>query len=289
MRRYSKATSLFFGVSVILLILAFIVQLTGGCRGEVFGISYSLQRPNPIFGGIIIFAAILSFLSKNFRSDTLNITDKLFSRTYLAHSFWYSLLFLGLFTLAMELFAKQGSIFDLNREDAIGTYFHAFLLFLVGFLAISRSQVTKNKPFRWYVFGGLFWAMAIDELTSIHESIPRRLSLGQSSNEICGLVSWTVLLAPVILFVALYFFFISYRLGKKSRVFIILAIACYLTAVSLEQLILGSHIPTAECLAEEGIEMLGTSSFIIALALAHKHPDRVFKLPFNTKKHRTIR
>jgi len=222
----------------------------------------------------VVAFAILSFLTKDLRLDAERIVERLASRNKASLFFWGSCFIVAVFILTMGARSADLSIFDLNREDALGTYFHSLLLFIVGLFALSRANDRRNKPFGWLVMSWIFWVMAIDELTSIHESIPRRLSIGHSTNEIFGFVSWTVLLAPVILLVLAYFIKVSMRLSNRSRFLIILGGACYVTAVALEQMILGPHIQTLQCVAEEGMEITGTTMFIVAFAINRGLPDR---------------
>lgn len=274
MKRFSSfgRVFIFWGIAVLLISVA--VQLSGGWRGVIGGLHFSLQRPNPLMALTVVIFSVAAIFSTRVREDAREVVDWMISKRTSAIVFWIICVFMGCFILAMGAFHGNLSVFDLNREDGLGTYFHGFLLFIAGIFILSRTRTHSNKPLGWLAMAGIFWAMAIDELTSIHESIPRRLGIGTSTNEIFGLVSWTVLLAPVILAVMLYFVTVSLRLSRRSLALVIIGGVCYLSAIALEQLILGPHIQTVQCVAEEGMEILGTTMFIVAFGINHKVPDR---------------
>jgi len=254
-------------VFALLFLAAVVVQITGGFAFSPMGIRISVARPNPIFAFMVALSAILAILSHNFRESLTGSITAISNKGTREYLFGGIFVIIGLLMTASALI-KPMTIFDLGREDALGTYFSGAILFLTGAFAFSAGFDRQKGKLRWFIVTGIFWAMALDELTSIHESVPRRLeTLGIGSGDFAGFVPWIALLAPVIIAVSAFLIWFGWKLGPKSRPLALAGLAAWIASLSLEQMIMGYHIPMAECIAEEGCEMVGTTMFALAFAL----------------------
>ena len=260
--------------SMLLLATALAIQITGGWALGFAGMEISMRRPNPALALVVVLNLLAVIFSKKSRAAVSGFMANLASSRRKHIFFAILIAAIILLVFAGAAFPEIG-IFDLDREDALGTYLSGFLLVTASAFAFAGGWLRDERKLRWYIVAGLFAAMTIDELTSIHESVPRRFeALGLELSSTGGLVPWTVLLAPVIIAAAAYLLWFGWKLGKKARPVAMVGVACYLAAISLEQLIMGFHIPVAECVAEESMELVGSLMFALSFALSLPEKNR---------------
>ncbi|QNF34434.1 multidrug transporter [Adhaeribacter swui] len=170
--------------------------------------------------------------------------------------------------------------FNVNNEANIPTFYSAFLLLfaaLVAYVTFHQAKVSSSiKQARpWQVLAGLFVFVALDEIVQIHEFTSNFIRPWLKS-DLSGLLYWSWVIPYFLLFlgVAAYLFRFVLNLPAYTRNIIILSGFIYVSgAIGLE--LLEGHFyklyslnhkynELLYCL-EEGMEMIGVTTFIYAL------------------------
>ncbi len=159
-------------------------------------------------------------------------------------------------------------LFDVDEEDALPTWFSAFLLFIVSailWFCGRRERASADRwAVYWYILSVGFLLMSIDEVAGIHETLN---SVIESH--------WAVGGGILALVIGLCFVPFLLRLRRRTALLFVVAGVVYISgAVGIE--ILGQPMD-ADTLAynlltlvEEGLEMFGVILFLYGL-LDHVH------------------
>jgi len=185
----------------------------------------------------------------------------------------FLLLALGvLILLAMHFFPKDTSatihsLFNLDRETNIPTWYSTILLFSVAFVALTiyYSSVARGstKDFFWLAFGLFYLFLSADEMVGFHEIIDHSTAL-----------KWIVVYAP---FCGLFFVFCVYYFIKtkktenrrKIRKWILTGLVVYAIGGMGGEFLyyrfypLSPFLQQLEIVFEEGLEMFGTIIVLI--------------------------
>ena len=65
--------------------------------------------------------------------------------------------------------AELREVFLINQEQSIATWLTVFMTALLGLLCLSRGLATRRRG--WYVVGGLFLYLSMDDATMLHERV----------------------------------------------------------------------------------------------------------------------
>lgn len=165
------------------------------------------------------------------------------------------------------------SIIGLNREQNVGAWYSALLIFAAAFLLMvvgRRASRAKDKDAtHWYILAWVFVALSFDEASSVHEMV---MELLQDSLHTSGplLYAWVIpALILVPLFAIAYIPFLR-RLRSPYGAWIFISGAVYVTgALGMEMV--GGMVSenkvafTIAFLIEESLEMAGMTSFFLAI------------------------
>lgn len=166
---------------------------------------------------------------------------------------------------------------DMDNEDSIATWFQGLHLALAGLLAGAWARHDPRRVrWGWWVLGALFFAMSLDELTSMHEKFtgPLRQLLDVDSGPL--LFAWVVLGIVVAGVFAVVMVPFLLRLPRPTALRLAVAGAVFIAgALGMEMvggLIAGSvGMDTLTyrlvIIGEETLEMVGTLLAIRAIGL----------------------
>jgi len=170
-----------------------------------------------------------------------------------------------------------GPRFDLNREHNIPSFFSAILLLVsgtfFGIIALVKNQQTDPFKVHWAFLSFIYFFLAIDEATTIHEmfSDPLRALLKTGG---IFYYAWLIVALPLILvFIISYWRFLTH-LPQKNRNQILSAWAVFIIGAILFEMLGGwyegrfgdtSLIYTLINTIEESLEMAGAILLIHAI------------------------
>ncbi|MFA5156306.1 MAG: hypothetical protein WC532_02790 [Candidatus Omnitrophota bacterium] len=189
--------------------------------------------------------------------------------------------------MALHIFLPY-TLFDLDQEGNIPTWFSSQLLFLVSIITginyilnrklIKKSERIFNKSWVWLLISGVFLFLSMDEVAYIHERLHDKLKLvflnTKASHDL-----WMIVYIPFLLgglFFLKDFLKYLYQLSRASFKFIFGASILWLSTFVLElvgQYYLKKGYPQIyqiEVIAEEGLEMLAALLFCVAFLLITK-------------------
>lgn len=160
-------------------------------------------------------------------------------------------------------------LFRLNKEMNVPSFFSGCLLLVnaVLFLLVWRARRGTSAPrWIWCVLAGVFLFLAYDELFSVHESLAAPL---HRMLDLTGLwfFAWFIVYGAGVVLLAVLFFSAWRRLNRRIRIWLGLALACYLVgAIGLEMIEGALYESTASetdllyvmlTIGEEALEMAG--------------------------------
>jgi hypothetical protein len=165
----------------------------------------------------------------------------------------------------------QTHFWNVNREEGVATLVAALLL-AMNVLVISvcwKRYASKADRWKWLLVGALFGAIAIDELSEMHDWIPRYIYhlLGGEGNTISdGFAIWVIVLSPVIITIIVFLVLFFFRvLNRTSQKWALTGLVCWCLVLTVEVLGSKSNIPWLYGVAiEEFLEMLGSTLFLSA-------------------------
>ncbi len=173
------------------------------------------------------------------------------------------------------------NLFDLKREESIGTWYSSSLLLLCSAISAMVSVSKKSEGERyinhWRVLSAVFLYLSVDEASTLHEKMGPfgRQMLRALDLQISGFNRAWVIPAAVLLFVfVLAYLRFFFNLPAKQRLLFVISAIFYLGgAIGLEVLhgfltSSGGRQDGAEILlpvGEESLEMLGLTVFVYAL------------------------
>lgn len=206
----------------------------------------------------------------------IHIRSKTILKTMLGFVLFIVLLNIaGYFLMRNNMISEaQFQMVYLDSEKNLPTFFSSILLLTASVILFLIGWQGKQKVY-WYLLGGIFCFLALDENISIHENLTG-VTRSMLNTETLGVFyfAWVIPygIATLMLVVILYNFF--RRLPKKTKVlFLISGLIFVLGAIGMEMLAgryaeqTGFTSRTYRVLAflEEIMEMIGGCLFIFAL------------------------
>lgn len=190
-------------------------------------------------------------------------------------------------------------LFDLGGEGNVPTWFASVLWLLaaataiVGYLADKRLSPSGASANIWLFMSLTFLYASVDEVATIHEEVGSFLKEQVRRHSLRGIVPfgspdspWIVFYLPIILvFLGFMLVFLWRRLGTQKwlRVALVLVVECYLCAIALDYFqgleppvhrmmayklhARPAYLIDATIVAEEALELIGTSVLITLLAV----------------------
>jgi hypothetical protein len=161
----------------------------------------------------------------------------------------------------------------LSYEQNLPTWYSSSLLLLCAvqltFVALSATQRNARFRFHWWLLALVFFYISLDEAATIHESLSRLFDLGG-----VFYFGWVIPAAIFVGAMALSYLRFLWQLDRRTRWQFILAAALYVGGALGVELLLGWWTDVYGTknlgygmidLAEESLEILGASVFLIAL------------------------
>lgn len=181
--------------------------------------------------------------------------------------------------------------FNVDKELSVPTWFASFLAVLAGLVALFNAVMTGGKKSVWWVLGGLFLLISLDETAALHELLLQGLHIAADFGEAQSFSqnAWLFLM-PVIAVVALWivwqakkqlpaevFFGLSLGLG----IYLLGAVVVEFMSIEVDKVSLAYRF--GYTVIEEGLEFLG---MWVMLYTALRHAEftyghmlkRLFKL-----------
>lgn len=184
------------------------------------------------------------------------------------------------------------SMFDLDKELSIPSFFSAIQLFIVGMLLIYiyflRKEKEESDVLYWKWLSFIFVFLSIDEACSIHELLNKPTEILLNTSGVFK-YPWTITYgAGLILFGCCFFKFIT-NLDKKTRYWMFLAFLIYVGGAIGMEMVSGLHteivgreniIHSFITTMEETLEMIGVTVFLLALLdyLNRHYQKTIFKI-----------
>lgn len=167
---------------------------------------------------------------------------------------------------------EEVSIFDLDTEESIGTWFSAVLLLMAGrFLWLQRGALRRHGErdvLGWTVLAVGFHILSLDEVAGMHEYLNQMLKSNDTG------IRWTAIGGPAAALVGLAYVPWLLRLPARTRAFFIVGGVLYLGgAVLVERATdvyedwgkLNTYEYHLWIALEEGLEMVGVIVFLRGL------------------------
>lgn len=177
-----------------------------------------------------------------------------------------------IFVIIHLVFGHKTSLFNLGLESNLPTFYQFIKTALIALVFIKIAKA-KNKKTLWSVFAGAFLILfALDEWFQIHEKI----TYITADIEIAGLLIenrylWVLLYAPALIYVGLAVYKSIPNIARSR--YAVAALVTLSLAVTLEIVEAIKFLQEYEIyrlIAEEGLEMFGISSLLVALIYEHK-------------------
>lgn len=166
------------------------------------------------------------------------------------------------------------SLFDLDGEGNLPTYFATVLLLLASVVLLLIGLQGKQKYY-WYLLSGVFCFLSLDESIQIHEKFNAltKSALGLKTYG-AFYFAWVIPYGILTLLLLVFLYRFIWTLPKRTRtLFIISGIIFVSGALGLEMVAAGyvekfgysARIYKLLAFSEEALEMIGVSLFIFAL------------------------
>jgi len=169
--------------------------------------------------------------------------------------------------------AEWISMFDLNTESNIPTWFSSILLFLAGLLFFSIASVADTNRLKWRALGVILMYVSMDEAARLHERFDPVVREHFGITEGIFYFGWVVVAIPVLLLIALIFARFFFNIDKSVRYIFLLAGLVYVSGGLGMEMVSGlymSEYGTADrtyallSLIEESLEISGVIILIYA-------------------------
>jgi len=168
------------------------------------------------------------------------------------------------------------AFFDLDEEEAFGTWFSSLLLFVAGLSLLLQARHCRIEGHGWSHWWRLlaigFFVLSLDEVIGVHEYV----------NAVTEDTSWTTYAAPIVALVGLAYLPFLASLPAQTRYLFLVAGALYIGAALgverstdwyEEQDLLDSLAYNMWTAVEETLEMAGIILFLYALWSYMARPD----------------
>jgi hypothetical protein len=205
----------------------------------IFGLARSLQlgivlwivkreqnkRPQEKSSNVVLSPSKISFISAGIATTLILISG---------------LLDLGRVIKSKRMFRDAYRLFGLSEEANIPTFFSTLILLFAAALLFSIA-VHKRKngdqfSFQWTFLSGLFFILALDETSSIHEKMIQEI---RGTFNASGLFhfSWVIAAIPFVIILGLYLLRFILSLPKTTKTLFVLSATLFVTgAIGLEML-----------------------------------------------------
>lgn len=143
--------------------------------------------------------------------------------------------------------AEWVSMFDLNTESNIPTWFSSILLFVGGFLFFSIARLVKSDRGKWLTLGGILTYISMDETARLHERLDQVVREHLGITEGIFYFGWVVVAIPVILLIVLIFIRFFFSIDQSVRYIFLLAGIVYISGG------LGMEMISGQYMSEHGV------------------------------------
>lgn len=190
-----------------------------------------------------------------------------------------SIVTLHLLLHPVRILGMDTSVFYMDEKYTLASFFSVTTAFLIGFLSLSRisprKQTLREKSIET-AYGLFFLILSFDEYFEVHEYITTIIKQYFHNGEIMGVLanaSWMFPLSIVI--VAIFILLIVKIVTSKKDVQTPMIAGCMSFILVLAFELLGSitygqPIYVAFVAAEEGMEMIGISFFLLATLIEER-------------------
>jgi hypothetical protein len=172
----------------------------------------------------------------------------------------------------VRMLGMDTSIFYMDEKYTLAAFFSTVTAFLIGFLVLTNLDGVKSKIRRLanLAYGLFFIGLALDEYFEIHEYANTLIKAGITDDGIIKTLvnlSWVFPLSLVILLVFGLFLVKWKQSGREVRLSIAIGAFCFAVVLIFELLgsaTYGRHVYVYFVAIEEGMEMVGTTFFLLA-------------------------
>lgn len=168
-----------------------------------------------------------------------------------------------------RLFGMDTSLFYLDEELTFGSLFMLCLTFYAGILTLRLFLQTKQ--YKYLIWLGIFWFLAIDEYFSIHEylnDLLKRTLEPDNGIALLASMSWVFTLGFLFMIPAGYILYQTLKEeNKRVRILLFLGLFSYVSVLIIEVIggqTYGEDVYLKFIGIEEGLELVGTIFFIEA-------------------------
>lgn len=161
------------------------------------------------------------------------------------------------------------SLFYLDEELTFGSLFMLCLTFYAGILTLRLFLQTKQ--YKYLIWLGIFWFLAIDEYFSIHEylnDLLKRTLEPDNGIALLASMSWVFTLGFLFMIPAGYILYQTLKEeNKRVRILLFLGLFSYVSVLIIEVIggqTYGEDVYLKFIGIEEGLELVGTIFFIEA-------------------------
>lgn len=170
------------------------------------------------------------------------------------------------------------SIFYMDEKYTLAAFFSTVTSFLVGFLALTNIGRKKKRLhlITNLTYGLFFVVLAIDEYFEVHEYTNTLIKAGVTADGAIKTMvnlSWIFPLSLIILIVFWMFFVKLKNSNREVNTPILIGMGCFFVVLIFELLgsaTYGRDIYVYLIAIEEGLEMIGTSFFLLATLIENK-------------------
>lgn len=178
----------------------------------------------------------------------------------------------------IRVFGMDTSIFYMDEKYTLAAYFSTITAFIIGFLALTNISKTKSKLNKLsdISFGLFFLILSFDEYFEVHEHTNTMIkNILKTDNLLASLahLSWIFPLSIIIFFV---FFLLIIKIKNSSKVVrlpFIFGCVSFGTVLIFEILgssTYGQNIYLYYVAAEEGLEMIGVTFFLLGVLIENE-------------------
>lgn len=180
---------------------------------------------------------------------------------------------------SVRLLGMDTSIFYMDEKYTLASFFTTVIAFLVGYISLScvypNIKIMREKIIE-FGYGVFFLLLAFDEYFEVHEYINTLIKGYLHQGELMGLlanISWIFPLSVIVLCVFVLLFIKIFYSPMQIKIPMIVGCCCVITVLIFELLgsiTYGQHIYVYFVAAEEGMEMMGVTWFLLASLIETK-------------------
>lgn len=190
----------------------------------------------------------------------------------------FTIVVLHLLYHPVRVLGMDTSIFYMDEKYTLAAFFSTVTAFLIGYLAITNIGKGKmnSKRIINLSYGLFFIGLALDEYFEIHEhanTLVKAAITQDGVTKTLANLSWIFPLSAIIVFVFILFIYKIKHSVSSVRLPLVLGVLCFFVVLIFELLgsaSYGKDIYVKYVAIEEGMEMIGTSFFLLATLVETK-------------------